>query len=56
MKGIPPFKIILRNEDIAVGEKVFAPNGREGVITSINSVKFISMTEIEVTGRAELQN
>ncbi|NIA59453.1 hypothetical protein G5716_14100 [Bacillus pacificus] len=56
MKEIYPFKIIVRNEDITVGEKIFAPNGRAGIITSIKSVKFISMTEIEITGRAKLQN
>ena len=56
MKEVYPFKIIVRNEDIAVGEKIFAPNGRKGIVTSIKSVKFISMTEIEVTGRAKLQN
>ncbi|MDM5186061.1 hypothetical protein QUF99_01035 [Bacillus sp. DX4.1] len=32
-KEIYPFKIILRNEDITVGGKIFAPNGREGTIT-----------------------
>ncbi|CDN39314.1 hypothetical protein [Bacillus thuringiensis] len=51
-----PFKIIVRNKGIAVGEKIFAPNGREGIVTFIDSVKFISMTEIEVAGRAKLQN
>ncbi|MDA2112769.1 hypothetical protein P4H06_34030 [Bacillus cereus] len=51
-----PFKIIVRNEAISVGEKIFAPNGREGIVISIESVKLISMNEIEVVGRAKLKN
>ncbi|MDM5186191.1 hypothetical protein QUF99_01775 [Bacillus sp. DX4.1] len=41
---IYPFRILLTNQDITVGGKIFAPNGREGTVTSIKSVKFVSMS------------
>ncbi|HDX9704385.1 TPA: hypothetical protein ROY17_002023 [Bacillus thuringiensis] len=53
---IHPFRMVISNTDIVVGNKVRFSDGEEGVITSIRSVKFISMTQIEVIGRAKFEN
>ncbi|MCU5414695.1 hypothetical protein OCE50_27915 [Bacillus wiedmannii] len=53
---IHPLRIIVSNEDVAVGNKVKFSDGAEGTVTSIRSIKFISMTKVEVIGRAKFEN
>ncbi|SDY43402.1 hypothetical protein [Bacillus sp. 166amftsu] len=43
------------NEDVAVGSTLQFADGSEGVITSIRSIKFITMHTIEVIGRAKFE-
>lgn len=50
---IHPFRIICSNEDVVVGGILKFTDGSEGKVTSIRSVKFISMTTVEVIGRAK---
>ncbi|MGH1287798.1 hypothetical protein [Bacillus toyonensis] len=53
---IHPFSMIVSNEDIAVGNKVKLSDGGEGTVTSIRSITFISMTKVEIIGRAKFEN
>lgn len=45
----------LLKEGLKVGGTIYAPNGRKGKVLEIRNVKFISETEIEVKGKAELE-
>ncbi|HFJ9461200.1 TPA: hypothetical protein ACGW7V_000260 [Bacillus cereus] len=53
---IHPFRMIVSAVDIVVGNKVKFSDGQEGTVTSIRSVKFISMTQVEIIGRAKFEN
>lgn len=51
---IHSFRRLCSNEDVAVGTTLQFANGDEGTVTSIRSVKFITMSKIEVIGRAKM--
>lgn len=49
------FRKLCSNEDVAVGSTLHFADGSEGIVTSIKSVKFITMNTIEVIGRAKFK-
>lgn len=51
---INTFWKICSNEDVSVGTIMKFANGDEGKITSIRSVKFLTMSTVEVIGRAKI--
>ncbi len=51
---IHPFRVLCSNEDVVVGGILKFTDGSEGKVTSIRSVKFISMSTVEVVGRAKI--
>jgi hypothetical protein len=55
-KEIYTFKLIIENDfdGIELGSVIYAPNGREGIIEEITSVKFVDYSKVEVTGEAKL--
>ncbi|UGO47607.1 hypothetical protein MCCARTNEY_19 [Bacillus phage vB_BanH_McCartney] len=51
---IHPFRKLCSNQDVVVGDVLTFANGDEGKVTSIRSVKFITMNTVEVVGRAKM--
>lgn len=55
---IHPFRSVVSVdvEGISVGSKVKFFDGKEGTVTSIKSVEFLTVTKVEIIGRAKFEN
>ncbi|EOQ15401.1 hypothetical protein KQ3_05870 [Bacillus cereus B5-2] len=54
---IHPFRtfVSVDAESISVGSKVKFFDNKEGIVTSIKSVKFLTVTKVEIIGRARFE-